>query len=239
MKTAISTLGMGVLMSVLGMQATAQAQVTVPDPDPNGTQVGAGTPSEALPPPRSDNDAQPPVAAPMAPGVGVTSQAGVGGTQAYGRAGVLELGGSAGFTLANTFNRFEISPFVGLFIADNLQISAIGAYSRFHIDGEGAAPNLTASEFKLLLEPSYHLPFSEILFGFFGLGAGVNYLNEEVGFALAPRLGLNILVGRSGILTPSLNVAYSSVDAVQLPGGGTVLGVQTSYGMNIGYTVMW
>jgi len=201
--------------------------------------VGAGDAPQDLPPPRSDHDPQPQVAAPMAPGVGVTSQAGVGGTQAYGRVGVLELGGSGGLTIANSFNRYELAPFVGLFIADNLQLSLIGVYSRFHVDGVGAAPGVSASEFKLLLEPSYHLPFSETLFGFFGLGAGVAYLTkQDVGFALQPRIGLNILIGRSGVLTPALNVAYSTVDAVNTP-NGTVLGVQTSYGVNIGYTVMF
>lgn len=175
----------------------------------------------------------------MAPGVGVTKQAGVGGTQAYGRAGVLELGGSGGFSISDRYNRFELAPSVGLFIADNLEISVIGAYSRVHVDGQGTSPGATASEFKLLLEPSYHLPFSEVLFGFFGLGAGVKYLSgQDTGFALAPRLGLNILIGRSGILSPSLNVDYSTVDVINTP-SGTVVGVQTSYGMNIGYTVMW
>ena len=237
MKIAISTLGMGVVMSVLGLQATAQAQVTVPDPGPS-TQVGAGAPSEALPAPRSDNDAQPPVAAPMAPGVGVTAQAGVGGTQAYGRAGVLELGGNAGFNLSSKTSRVEVAPFIGLFIADNLEISAIAAFTRLSVEDATGKSN-SNTEFRLLLEPSYHLPFSETLFGFFGLGAGVAYNGDDFGFALAPRLGLNILIGRSGILTPSLGVQYSSVDAVTLPGGGAVIGVQTSYGMNIGYTVMW
>jgi hypothetical protein len=60
----------------------------------------------------------------------------------------------------------------------------------------------------------------------------------DAGFALQPRLGANFLIGRSGVLTPSLTVAYSTVDAIRTP-AGTILAVQTSYGMNIGYTVMW
>lgn len=237
MKNVWKIVGMGVAVSLLGLETAARAQDAIPDPQPN-TQIGAGSPPSELPAPRSDNDAQPKVAAPMADAPGVTAQAGVGGTQAYGRVGVLELGGSGGLTIANKFNRFELSPSVGLFIADNLELSLISSFSRSSIDIAGGK-SVTATEFKLLLEPSYHLPFSETLFGFFGLGAGVSYLSgQDTGFALQPRIGLNILIGRSGILTPSLNVAYSTVDAINTP-SGTVVGVQTSYGMNVGYTVMW
>lgn len=240
MKNVISTIGFGVMACVIAGQSQALAQDIVRDPTPTQAQVGAGSVPGDLPPPRSDNDPQPKVAAPMAEnGPGVTRQAGVGGTQAYGRVGVLELGGSGGLTIANSFNRYELAPSVGLFIADNLQLSLIGVYSRFQVDGSNGLKGTSATEFKLLIEPSYHLPFSETLFGFFGLGAGVAYLSkQETGFALQPRLGLNILVGRSGVLTPSLNVAYSTVDAVNTP-NGTVLGVQTSYGVNVGYTVMY
>jgi len=181
----------------------------------------------------------------MAPGVGVTSQAGVGGTQAYGRIGVLELGGSGGLTLTKRFNQIELSPSAGLFIADNSQISLLGVYSRYHAKSVNATSTTSATDastttvFKLLIEPSYHLPLSDTMFAFFGLGAGVAYLSgQDVGFALQPRLGMNFLVGRSGVLSPSLNVAYSTVDAVNTP-SGTVLGIQTSYGINVGYTVMY
>lgn len=240
MKNVIAILGMCVGVSVLTNSSEANAQDLVPDPTAGPTRIGAGERPTDLPPPRSDNDAQPPVAAPMAEnGPGITRQAGVGGTQAYGRVGVLELGGSGGLTLSNTFNRFELSPTIGWFVADNLELSLIGSYSRFHVDGSNGAKGATASEFKLLIEPSYHLPLSQTLFGFFGLGAGVAYLSgQNTGFALQPRLGLNILIGRSGILTPSMNVAYSTVDAINTP-NGAIVGVQTSYGVNIGYTVMF
>ena len=76
-------------------------------------------------------------------------------------------------------------------------------------------------------------------FGFVGLGAGFNYISgHDAGFALQPRLGFNFLIGRSGVLTPAFNVAYSTVEALRTE-VGTVLAVQTSYGLNIGYTVMW
>jgi hypothetical protein len=90
-----------------------------------------------------------------------------------------------------------------------------------------------------LAEPSYHLPMSDKLFAFLGVGAGLGYSQVGgAGFALAPRAGLNILIGRSGILTPAFNVVYNTNQAVQTP-QGTLLAVNTSYGASAGYTVMW
>jgi hypothetical protein len=228
------------VLGLLTLASSAALAQTVPDPNPeNRTTVGEGTPRGQLPPPRSDNDAQPPVPAPTIPETGVTRQAGVGGTQAYARAGVLELGGSGGFAAASNYTRFELSPSVGLFVVDNVELSLLTAFNYFRIGSTDTAPSTHATELKALIEPSFHLPFSQLAFGFLGLGAGVNYVTgHDAGFALQPRLGANFLVGRSGVLTPSLNVAYSTVDAIRTP-AGTLLAVQTSYGVNIGYTVMW
>jgi hypothetical protein len=220
----------------------AVAQDTIPDPDPqHRTQVGEGVPrdSTALPPPRSDHDPQPPVPAPTVPTTGVTKQAGVGGSQAYARAGVLELGGSGGFAAASNYSRFELSPSIGLFVVDNLELSLLTAFNYFSVGSINGAPSSHATELKALIEPSFHLPFSQVAFGFLGLGAGVGYITgADAGFALQPRMGANFLIGRSGVLTPSLTVAYSTTDAIRTA-AGTILAVRTSYGMNIGYTVMW
>jgi hypothetical protein len=230
---------LGALGLVTLASSTAFAQA-VPDPDPNNrTTVGEGQPRGTLPAPRSSNDPQPPVAAPTVPETGVTRQAGVGGTQAYARAGVLELGGSGGFAAASNYTRFELSPSFGLYVVDNVELSLLTAFNYFSIGSINGQPSSSATELKALVEPSFHLPFSQVAFGFVGLGAGVNYITgQSAGFALQPRLGANFLVGRSGVLTPSFNVAYSTVDAIRTP-AGTLLAVQTSYGLNIGYTVMW
>jgi hypothetical protein len=232
----ISKLMVGV--GALFWSGVAFAQ-TVPDPNPNEqVQVGEGTPSEALPP-RSDHDPRPPVPAATVPRTGVTEQAGVGGTQSNARAGVLELGGAGGFAAASNYNRFELSPSIGLYLVDNLELSLLTGFNYFSVGATEDAPKASATEFKALIEPSFHLPFSEVAFGFLGLGAGVNYVTGgDAGFALQPRLGANFLIGRSGVLTPALTVNYSTVDAIRTE-VGTVLAVRTSYGMNIGYTVMW
>jgi len=235
---SLCQVGVAAVMLTAGSAAFANNQV--PDPDPNRqVPIGEGTPTQSLPAPRSDYDPAPPVPAPTVPATGVTQQAGVGGTQAYGRAGVLELGGAGGFAAAPNYTRFELSPFFGLFLVDNLELSLLTGFNYFRVGEVNGQDDTSATEFKALIEPSFHIPFSQYLFGFIGLGAGVNYVtNHDAGFALQPRLGANILVGRSGVFTPSLSVAYSTVDAIRTE-AGTVLAVQTSYGMNLGYTVMW
>jgi hypothetical protein len=231
-KTLVLTSGVLGLLLIPGIASADETYVQ--DPNPNVQHpVGAGQPSETLPPPRSDYDPQPPVAAPTVPETGVTQQAGVGGTQAYGRAGVLELGGSTGFERATGYTRFNFSPSVGLFLLDNVELSALLGINYLNAE-EGSATLMSA-----LIEPSVHLPFSQTFFGFIGLGMGVNYAERVgTGFALAPRLGTNFLVGRSGILTPAFQVTYSTTEAIPTS-QGTLLAVALSYGFNIGYTVMW
>ncbi|MCK6545773.1 hypothetical protein L6R52_07890 [Myxococcota bacterium] len=195
--------------------------------------IGEGKPSDQLPPVRSDDDERPTPPALSKPQVGVVKQAGIGGEVAYGRARVLELGGSALFTAADDFTQVTVAPTIGWFVIDNLQLSAILSFS--HVSAGDADANFVT----LLAEPSFHLPFAEYLFGFVGLGAGLTYIEGPgAGFALAPRVGLNILVGRSGIVTPQLTLQYSTHDSVAT-NAGTLLAVSTTFGGGVGYTVMW
>jgi len=233
-------------MAALGLLAVpAQAQ-TVPedsdvgevtgnantaDNDP-GT-VGEGKKSENLPEPKSDNDPQPQVPAPSLPTSGIIKQAGVGGAVSYGRRGVLELGGSAGLTAATDFTQVSVAPSLGWFLMDNLEISAIMGLNYAKTGGS------SRTLFTGLVEPSFHIPFNKTVFGFVGLGAGIGYVEGPgAGFALAPRLGANFLVGRSGVLTPAAFLQYTTHEATQTP-QGTLLAVSTSVGMQVGYTVMW
>ena len=229
------------LFAALGLvSATASAQTTndndnddTTTTDDNTSTLGAGTAPENLPPPKSTNEPLPPVPAPAVPASGIIKQAGIGSTVSYGRRGVLELGGSAGFTRATDFTQFSVAPSLGWFFTDNLEISAIAGlnYARTGSDSR--------TLFTGLLEPSFHMPFSRQLFGFVGVGAGLGYVEGPgAGFALAPRVGANFLVGRSGILTPAAFLQYTTTDAVQTP-QGTLLAVSTTFGVQVGYTVMW
>ncbi|MBK8691320.1 MAG: hypothetical protein IPN17_03180 [Deltaproteobacteria bacterium] len=204
---------MGVLAASTTLSSVAAAQtggnMSTGAAVSGSVQVGAGTPPAALPPSRSDNDPAPRVAAPVVPAGGIVSQAGIGGSTAYGRPGVVELGGSIGLTLA-------------------------GDLSSTSTNGVSTS----ASSLNVLVEPSYHLPLTQSLFAFLGVGVGLGYADGPgAGFALAPRLGMNIMVGRSGILTPALQFVYSTSQVINTP-QGTLIGGNTSFGLNVGYTVM-
>jgi hypothetical protein len=237
------------LLSALAMiafaaPAVAMAQDTTPedtdkpdhDPDETPATPGATAPPNDgdLPPPQSDDDPAPEVAAPGVPPGGIVKQAGIGGPIGYGRAGVLELGGSAGFTLATDLTQLNVSPSVGWFLADNFQISAILGVTHVGTD-QDSSTFLTG-----LVEPSYHLPFNRSTFGFFGLGVGASWVEDlGGGFAMAPRLGANVMVGRSGVLTPSVSWQYTTHDTEEGQDETTLVAVSSALRLNIGYTVMW
>jgi hypothetical protein len=198
------------------------------------------TAEQDLPAAQSDNDPQPEVAAPIdaLPPGGLVRQAGVGGVVGYGRAGVLELGGSAGLMLASGFRNMNISPTIGWFIADNLELSAIIGVTNIK------AGDASATVFSALIEPSYHVPFNRTMFGFLGIGIGGSYVSDlGGGLAVAPRLGANFLVGRSGVLTPSLSYEYTTQDIDTDSTGAmtevSLVQVSSALRVNIGYTVMW
>jgi hypothetical protein len=228
-----------IIVGLTAVAGTAYAQEpqAAPAPAPDSSDE-ATTNDGDLPTPQSDNDAQPEVASPGSPSAGLVEQAGTGGNTGYGRAGVLELGGSLGLQVATGLTELNISPTVGWFVADNFQISGIMGLSHVRTDNDDA------TLVGLLFEPSYHLPFNRTTFGFFGLGLGGAYVSElGAGFALAPRLGANFIVGRSGILSPTISWQYTTHDSETVDTGDnqqrTVVAVSSALRVNIGYTVMW
>ena len=234
MKFSQFLLSAGMTASIVSMASMAHAQSG--SSSSQGT-IGNGNPSGSLPPSRSDNDPLPQVASPAIPPEGVVQQAGVGGTTAYGRAGVLEFGGSAGFSYAGDLLQFRVAPTIGWFFMNNVQISGIVSLNYARTTSNGLTTHATS--LNILVEPSIHIPFSRTLFAFGGLGMGLGYADGPgAGFALAPRLGLNVMIGRSGIITPAFQFIYSTSGAVETP-QGTLLTASTSFGANIGYTVMW
>jgi hypothetical protein len=177
------------------------------------------------------------VATPGVPSGGIVKQAGVGGQTGYGRAGVLELGGAASFRAGSGFQQASISPSIGWFLADNFQVS--GMFDMGYVSTDNDSITTTS----LLVEPSYHIPFNRSVFAFLGIGLGAAHVEHlGLGFATAPRVGMNVLVGRSGILTPSLSWQYTTHDAEIMDTGATdttTLAVSSAARFNIGYTVMW
>jgi hypothetical protein len=228
----------------VGAQAQAEGNATVA-PTTTAT-VGAGTPPQNLPPPQSDDDPQPTAPSPTVAATGITEQAGIGGTQAYARAGVLELGGFANLTSAKDYFSLGFNPTIGYFFMDNIEISAIigVSHSSQTVRANGESTKASQTLIMALAEPSFHIPFTQTVYGFLGVGFGVSSQSGNpgpdagAGFAIAPRLGVNVMVGRSGIFTPALQGLYQTTEAVSTP-QGAVVAVKSSFGLQAGYTVMW
>jgi hypothetical protein len=240
MRTLSKTIFSSIAIAALAAPALADEQPSE-GPDPEGdSKTAPPTAEENLPKPTSDTDPAPPVASPdvaLPPG-GVVEQAGVGGNVGYGRAGVLELGGSAGLMIAPDFRNVNFAPSIGWFVADNLELSAILSVSNIKAGDE------SATVVSGLIEPSYNIPFNRTTFGFLGMGIGAAYINDlGGGLAVAPRIGAKFMVGRSGVLTPSLSYEYTTHNVESTDTGDmqdiTVVAVSSALRVNIGYTAMW
>jgi hypothetical protein len=202
---------------------------------------------EVLPVPVSTNEPLPTAPSPVAGyRYGIVKQAGIGGNTAYARAGVLELGGGLSYAQSSGIASVAVTPSIGWFFADNFELSFIGKYDYNHVPvtTAGSKNNTTIDTHlvNLLIEPSVHIPVVDNLFLFAGWGLGVAFKapNAAAGFSMTPRLGVNILIGRSGILTPALDLSFISNGAVTVSGvNSAVVAVNTRYGAQITYGVMW
>jgi hypothetical protein len=146
--------------------------------------------------------------------------AGMGSDLAYAHATVLELGGSLAFTHASETTIFRIAPSIGYFLVDNVEFTLFPEVTVVNVDE-------TDVIIGAMIEPSYHLPFSDVVYGFAGFGVGIRYAEEPgVDFALRPRLGLDIMIGRSGILKPAGFLDIGANDGL------------TQGGFEAGFTVM-
>jgi hypothetical protein len=232
----------GLLSTIVMLVPIAALADEDPAPDTHTPEsTAAPTPSGQLPPVQSDADPAPPVPTPNIPGItgDVVEQAGVGGSVGYGRAGVLELGGAAGLTMAQDIRAVNFSPSIGWFLVDNFELSGILDVTNLKAGSE------QATLWSALIEPSFHLPFNRTMFGFLGMGVGAAYTPDlGTGMAVAPRIGMDFLVGRSGILRPSLSYQYTTHDAMGSVGPDgttnvTLVAISSSLRFNIGYSTMW
>lgn len=214
------------------LTAAASAAAPMPRSSPRRT------PAEPEPDEPSDEPEVPPeppelVALRYQGAPGLVEQAGIGGTRTYGHAGVVEIGGSAAFTGASNYTQISINPRVGYFLMDNIEISGILGLNHM------SAPNAGNTMVNLLAEPSAHVPMTHTMFGFAGIGIGPSYAEDGgLGVTVAPRIGLNFLVGRSGIVTPALHVQYNTQDAATTP-MGNVVETGTSYGLGVDFSILY
>ena len=163
--------------------------------------------------------------------VEVAKNAGVGSDLAYASRGVVEMGGVLALRHQSETTQFRLAPSIGYFFVDNLELTLFPdlTITRISADagdaGEGAQTDWSVG---VVLEPSYHLPFNDRLLAFVGLGVGLNFAEDpKVDLLFRPRLGLDVLVGRSGILKPAAFMDVGLADGL------------SAGGIEAGYTVMW
>lgn len=237
---------------------------------PTGSQPGGGTfpasPPQAPNDPTSQPDEADPMNPPNAPPIpqgpstadpvvkpdaptpevpnpaeDVRTYAGVGSDTAYAERGVAELGGSAGVSLAQNVVQISADPQIGYFLWDNVELSGLIGVRHASVDGS------SSNQYSLLVEPSVHFPINDGLFVAGGVGAGAALLDTtatelDVGFALAPRVGVQFLLGRSGLLNVGARYAavFSSAEVVgTIEEGATVLAFQNTLDLQAGYTIMF
>jgi hypothetical protein len=155
----------------------------------------------------------------------------------YGEQGVYEVGGSVGFFWDDPEFTLSVSPSFGVFLLDYFEISAIVDLEYVNDEDPDTGERTGSTTVIAVIEPSYHLPLDEGLYLLTGLGVGVGYDGEIVGLELVPRVGLNIGIGRSGILTPAARVPI-------LLGVGTVdeddgFEASVEVALEVGYTTFF
>jgi opacity protein-like surface antigen len=145
----------------------------------------------------------------------------------FGKQGTIQLGGSISGTWMSSLSTFGIDPEVGYFIRDMFELTAIVGID-YTNTRQSDGTRVGNTDFDVLLEPSYHVPLSKgtLLFG--GLGVGVGYAENTVGFDLVPRVGVNIEIGKSGVFSPAIKVPI-------LIGSGVTSGVELEAGFSTAF----
>lgn len=150
------------------------------------------------------------------------------GRPAYGQKGAVELGGSLGMNWTNDSFALDVSPTVGYFLLDRVELSALLRISyEDQEDDNGQRESVKSGAF--VIEPSYHLPVREEVFVLAGLGFGVGHDDEDFDLEFIPRVGLNVGIDLVGVVTPSLKMP------ILIDNDGTSAGL----GFEVGYSVVW
>lgn len=184
-----------------------------PDPDP------APRPPEALEDPMRTTEPD------------VVEQAGVGGPVAYGDSGVLEVGGTGTIFVTRSTIVTRLSPFLGWFVFDGVQLAIVNDIFVSRLAGEIEAGFLG------LVEVSFHVPLNKRLLFFLSAGPGALFNGADVGAAVRMRAGFDVLIGRSAVLHPGLFAQWSHIDLLSVD--GRRLEENIAFGLELGYGGMF
>ncbi len=152
----------------------------------------------------------------------------------YAEHNVFELGGSVSLVRANAFTQIGAIPTFGWFLIDYVQLSLLPS-----VEYVKTAKSPAKSRFATLVETSFHVHVGGPVFAFFGAGTGVVYEKDTgAGLAIAPRLGLNFLIGGSGVLKLALSYVYTATKRTAIEDGSTDPHTST-FAFQMGCTVAW
>jgi hypothetical protein len=163
----------------------------------------------------------------------VVEQVGVGSRVPYGAQNVLEVGGSGSAFQTGSGFYGRIAPFAGWFIIDGLELTYSNEVNLLLRDGE----DLRVA-FIMSIEPSLHLPLIDHMWLAIGAAGGVVYNGVDAGAVLSPRVGIDLLVGRSGMLHISALATLATTDLM----GPTATPEQSSQwraGADIAYAALF
>lgn len=152
----------------------------------------------------------------------------------FAQRNVLELGGSVSYIKSNAFTQVGATPSFGWFVIEYVQVSILPSVEyvkTFSSPGE--------ARYSVLLEPSFHFVAVAPVFLFFGAGTGGVYEKETgMGLAIAPRTGIEVLIGGSGILKLATTYVYTATRRTAIEDGSTEPHTST-FGLQAGYSVAW
>lgn len=200
---------------------------------------GQGEPEPPPPPPPTIPITDPPgspeskrLDSPTNPDVQATALPSVAGrkVRGYAKAGVWELGGGLSLVTGPRQKQAGLAPSVGYFVMDYVEISLLPQLDYAKISGAPGRTRLVG-----LVEPSWHVQLSGPLFFFFGAGIGVAHeKNTGTGLALAPRIGVNVLVGGNGVANAGFEYIYAASPKASAQERDTA-----TLGLRAGYTIAW
>ena len=153
----------------------------------------------------------------------------------YQRRGDYELGLGASAMLSPDVYSATIAPVFGWVIANGVSLTTVASITTVRSD------DARATLYAAIVEPSYHAPLGKTAWSFIGMGIGTAWA-KELGTQLivAPRIGVNLLVGRRGAITPAVAyrfVTHGTLDAADDDAATRAL--TKALQLELGYSFRW
>lgn len=144
---------------------------------------------------------------------------------AYAQAKLIEVGGAMALTHDSETTAFRLMPSIGYFIVEKFEISLLPELRLLHVDdAAGGAHDVSIGA---AVETSYHVRMTDLAFVSGGVGLGVRYAKDpQFSTFLRTRLGLDVLLGGTGIFKPAVFLDMGFSDGV------------TAGGLEAGFTLM-